>query len=382
MYTSATMLQALRGSRVALLALSVVGLFACKSETSVEAYIDQAAQDICEAVIACNCEYPNGALYEHCLGQLTVDYNAASQLNLVDGLSFDGKCADEGLAQIKDLGCGVFVGDPDAKCEQPCKIWYGPVSKGGTCTTVNGFDNCKQGLTCSGEGVCKNPCAEPDVPGIGEVCGSLLGCVEGAYCDLEAGLNPICQALPTVGLPCTTPEGLCAEGLYCDAADPAKPVCTPLPALNEECTFQCAANLYCDTTQSPSICAPVPTLGQECALGVCQAPYVCNSKSVCADPPPPICGAYQGLPVEECGADEFTCASGACIPVAKACDMAMDCADGSDEAPINGSCMLPPGGCGVDEIDCNDGTCVSLDVACDSVPDCADFTDEGPDYCG
>ena len=62
-----------RGSRATLLSLcslSFVGLLACKSETSVDAFVDNSARDVCEAVVQCACEYPNGATYEHCLGQL------------------------------------------------------------------------------------------------------------------------------------------------------------------------------------------------------------------------------------------------------------------------------------------------------------------------
>lgn len=376
------MFQAIRGSRVALLAISFVGLLACKSETSVDAYIDEAVQDICESVIACSCEYPNGAVYEHCVGQLGVNYDSAAQLNLVEGLSFDGDCADRAIAQIKEIGCGVLQADPDAKCEAPCNIWYGPVGKGGTCTTANGFSNCKQGLSCSGDNICVNPCAKPDVPEIGEVCGSLLGCVEGAWCDVNAGLNPVCQALPGATQPCTKPEGLCAEGLFCDAVtNPSAPVCTTPPALDEECTFQCAENLYCDTSKMPSVCAAVPTLGQECGFGVCQAPYVCNGKGICEDPPPPICGAYGGLPLEECAGDEFTCGNGACIASGAVCDMTMDCADGSDEAPQNPGCLEPPAGCAVDEIECSDASCINAVQLCDGNFDCPDGFDEGPDFC-
>ena len=41
-------------SPIALLALSFAGLLACKT-TSVESYVDSSSNDICEAVIACNC---------------------------------------------------------------------------------------------------------------------------------------------------------------------------------------------------------------------------------------------------------------------------------------------------------------------------------------
>lgn len=362
-------------SPVSLLALSFAGLLACKSETSADAYVDKAAQDICEAVIACDCQYPNGALLEHCLGQLTVNFDAAVQINVVEGLSFDGDCADQTLSTLKERGCGVDAFDPDAECEAPCKVWYGPVGKGGTCATVNGFDNCKQGLVCGGDGVCVAPCAEPKVPAIGEVCGQLLGCVEGAYCDLGE-LNPVCQALPIAGEACTSGESLCAEGLFCDASEPGKQVCTAPPGLGAECIeFTCAEGLICDTTTMPNTCAALPKLGEACPVGACQAPSVCNAKNVCAAPPPQICGAYGGLPLEDCGPAEFTCNNGACIAADLACDGMAQCNDASDEAPFNGMCAAA---CAGDEFTCEDGNCIDILSVCDGLPDCADESDEAP----
>lgn len=359
-----------------MLALSFAGLFACNNETSVDAYVDKLAKEVCDAVIACNCEYPNGAQYEHCLGELTVNFDSGAQLNILEGLSFDGDCADEAAAKIKELSCGVTLGDPDAECAAPCKLWYGPMGKGATCTAVNGFDNCKQGLTCGNEGVCTDPCAEPTLPKIGEVCGQLLGCVEGAFCNTDVDLNPVCQILPAAGLPCTAQDSLCAEGLICDATDPKNRVCTPPPGVGVECIdFQCAEGLYCDGSKMPAVCATVPTLGQECPFGGCQAPYVCNADQICEDPQPQVCGYYNGLPLEDCGAMEFSCGNGACIDAAQACDGMPQCADGSDEFPSNPSCVP---GCAVDEFSCLDGGCIDAGATCDSIPDCADGSDELP----
>jgi hypothetical protein len=373
MYTSAIMLQARRGSRLVSLALCFVGSLACGSQTSVDAYVDEAAKDVCDKVIACSCEYPNGANLEHCLGQLTVTLDSTSQLNLVEGLSFDGDCADKAIAEFDKIGCGVTPFEPDAKCEAPCKLWYGPVGKGGTCS--GGHDNCKQGLVCGNDSICVDPCAKPKLPKVGEVCGSLLGCIEGAFCDLENGLNPVCVPLPIAGQPCATDSSLCAAGLYCDTTDPDAKICATLPALGEECTFQCGANLYCDNAQSPAVCAAVPSLGQDCPLGGCLAPYVCNSKQVCEEPPPQVCGFYGGLPLEDCTASQFTCGDGGCIDSAEECDMTPQCADGSDEAPINPNCMA---GCAVDEFTCDDSSCVSALVQCDGSSDCPDGSDEAP----
>lgn len=359
-------------SPIALLALSFAGLLACKT-TSVESYVDSSSNDICEAVIACNCEYPNGALLDHCIGQLSVNFESAAQINIIEGLSFDGDCADKALADIKELGCGVAQVDPDAECEAPCKLWHGPVGKGGTCTAVDGYDNCKQGLTCGGDGVCVSPCAEPKLPEIGELCGQLLGCVEGAFCNFDAELNPVCEPLPGANAPCTEDEQLCAEGLICDTTNPDNRVCATPPALGAECLdFQCAKGLYCDGSKTPAVCAAVPGLGEQCPVGACQAPYVCNPANICVEPPPQICGAYGGLPLDDCKADQFTCNNGMCIPTAQLCDGVPQCNDGSDEAPENFDCPAP---CDTG-FSCDDGACLDLGAVCDGFPDCADGTDE------
>lgn len=374
-YTSAMSSQASRRvARATLLALSFMGssiaLLACK-ETSVDAYVDGSAQDICDAVLACNCEYPNGALLEHCVAELTIDLDAQAQLNLVEGLSFDGDCADEALSAIKELACGVEVGDPDAACQAPCKLWHGPVGKGGTCTSINGSDNCGQGLVCGGDGACVDPCAEPKRPAIGEVCGPTLGCVEGAFCNTDSDLSPLCQALPQVGQPCTD-DLQCADNLVCDSSDPGAFICAALPGLGEACPdLACTTGLYCDGT----VCAALPTVGEPCPIGVCAPPYACNPANVCVDPPPQVCGYYGGLPLEDCAADQFTCSNGACIAQAQLCDGVPQCADASDEAPFNPGCNP---GCTIDEFTCDDGTCVDQVAQCDNVANCPDGSDEAP----
>ncbi|NJK31260.1 MAG: hypothetical protein HC927_01950 [Deltaproteobacteria bacterium] len=76
MYTFAMNLLG-RSPRVTLLAISLLGLAACKNKgISVDEYVDSLSTGICEAVIDCNCEYPDGALYDHCVAQLSVVFRA------------------------------------------------------------------------------------------------------------------------------------------------------------------------------------------------------------------------------------------------------------------------------------------------------------------
>lgn len=345
-----------------LLGTAILGLAACKSESlSSHEYVEKFTVEVCQAVVTCNCEYPYGQLYDHCLAQLLTAGDALVELNAVEGLSFDGECAQELIDDVEALGCSVPVGDPDAKCERPCKLWHGPMGEGGTCTTINGYDNCKQGLVCGGDGTCINPCAEPDLPNLGELCSTQYGCDEGLYCNADdQPLTPTCASLPGDGRPCIDSDlfgYLCDEGLMCDTVtDPDAPTCVGLPDLGEECpSFACDEGLYCDNSAMPAVCAELPTLGEACPTFACEAPYVCDGET-CIEPPPAVCGYYGGLPPDEgetgtsdattdatdtgtsdtggaCNADEFQCLESLeCVPITWVCDGASDCADGSDEA--------------------------------------------------
>lgn len=279
-----------------------LGLLACKDDgIELKAYNDSWPATVCEAVLACNCEYPNGALLDHCRAQLEVAAETLAELNGVEGLTFDGVCAQKEIDAVGSLGCGVPVPEADAECEKPCKVWHGPMGKGATCTSINGYDNCKQGLSCS-DGVCVNPCAEPDLPNVGEACALQYGCAEGAWCDGETmPLFPVCAALPGAGSPCAESDFgfLCAEDLFCDTSEPDAPVCAAFPGLGDECPDgACAEGLFCDTTEMPFVCANPPTLGQECPIGFCEAPFLCEDGE-CIQPRPAVCGNYGGLPDDD-----------------------------------------------------------------------------------
>lgn len=270
----------------------------CKDENiDVSGYVDSWSNKVCDAVVECSCDYPGGSQMDHCLSQLSVGAKTLAELNDTEGLTFDGACAQRQVEEIDRLGCGVFEPDPDAKCEAPCKVWYGPMHAGGTCTTINGYDNCNQGLSCEG-GVCVHPCEEPDLPGLGEACAPEYGCDEGLWCDsVSAPLLPVCANLPALGEPCLAPElgYACGEELVCDTtAD--EPVCAALPGLDEECPAgACADDLFCDNSMLPAVCITLPTLGEVCPLGICASPNLCEN-GACVEPRPQVCGLYSGVP--------------------------------------------------------------------------------------
>lgn len=85
-----------------------------------------------------------------------------------------------------------------------------------------------------------------------------------------------------------------------------------------------------------------------------------------------IVSLYSFLPIEPtCGAGEFQCSSGRCIPISFKCDSENDCGDYSDETGcVNVTCAQS-------QFLCDNGRCIPLTWKCDSENDCGDGSDEG-----
>uniref|UniRef100_A0A8V5GXX3 Uncharacterized protein n=1 Tax=Melopsittacus undulatus TaxID=13146 RepID=A0A8V5GXX3_MELUD len=73
-----------------------------------------------------------------------------------------------------------------------------------------------------------------------------------------------------------------------------------------------------------------------------------------------------------CSPNQFSCASGRCIPISWTCDLDDDCGDRSDESA---SCAYPT--CfPLTQFTCNNGRCININWRCDNEKDCGDGSDE------
>lgn len=268
-------------------------------------YPDEVAKVVCDLIYDCNCDstMEPTASKDQCEAAIKESTELAQEIARVDGLTYDDECAEDGLNNVSDIGCTTPVGDPDAKCEKPCKLYYGPVGKGGSCNvSMSGYDNCAQGLSCDSDGICVNPCAEVDYPKIGETCFANQ-CEEGAYC-LYTGVGfPTCTALPTDGQPCS-PDFECADDHTCDQSMGLPGTCMAIPGLGDPCPdFACQSDFICDTETDPAapVCINRPGQGQPCYMGaVCDFGLVCDidtdpAMPTCQLAEAPICGAWSPL---------------------------------------------------------------------------------------
>uniref|UniRef100_A0A4W5QI25 LDL receptor related protein 1 n=1 Tax=Hucho hucho TaxID=62062 RepID=A0A4W5QI25_9TELE len=73
-----------------------------------------------------------------------------------------------------------------------------------------------------------------------------------------------------------------------------------------------------------------------------------------------------------CPPNQYSCASGRCIPISWTCDLDDDCGDRSDEPA---SCAYPT--CfPLTQFTCNNGRCININWRCDNDNDCGDNSDE------
>uniref|UniRef100_A0A663N6G7 Prolow-density lipoprotein receptor-related protein 1 n=1 Tax=Athene cunicularia TaxID=194338 RepID=A0A663N6G7_ATHCN len=112
-----------------------------------------------------------------------------------------------------------------------------------------------------------------------------------------------------------------------------------------------------------------------CASGRCiPISWTCDLDDDCGDRSDESAGCSHS-----CSSNQFKCNSGRCIPVHWTCDGDNDCGDYSDETHANctNQATRPPGGCHTDEFQCRlDGLCIPMRWRCDGDTDCMDSSDE------
>jgi hypothetical protein len=256
-----------------LMAVGFLALPGCaddeESGMSEEAYHEEAANDVCEYIFTCDCDITTTGTLQDCQQEVADLLQGAQVPAIEGGLTWDGVCADELIAELNARACGSEAYScGDDSCEAPCNLYYGPMGKGGTCTGGSFGSNCKQGLTCVND-VCADPCEVAPRPMIGETCWAGL-CEEGAWCNWGTnGVNPMCQALPMLGQDCSE-VGQCADNctMYCDGD-----VCKSFAGAGSDCTeTACEGNTWCNA----GTCEHLPGRGADCAdAGGCSDGFVC-----------------------------------------------------------------------------------------------------------
>ena len=279
------------GARLAV-AVAITAFAACKEDghgdVSVEDAPDEAADVLCSAKEACDCDPTMTG--DACRTAAATMVQAVIDEGQQQGLTYDGSCVGQILDYYDELGCATdFAGD-GGDCSV-CKLFYGDVGEGEACSApgTGGLvgDECAQGLVCSGTN-CVDPCVRA---GEGEDC-SNASCDEGLVCVFNTNdmgeLVGTCQKQLGEGDDCT--QGLCGEGLTCDVMTMT---CATAPGLGETCSGTCSGDAYCDTTDTdPTNWTCTATKGDgeacdgslqcrsgDCSMGMCQAeqPVVCSA---------------------------------------------------------------------------------------------------------
>ena len=320
----------------------------------------------------------------------------AHQFQCLDGSCIAGTDRCDGVADCLDddnedrsdeAGCGPRCPVAQAYCIQMCRGDEMPALPEG-CDPIE--CNCRPA-----------DCINPDLPGVEYVnddpaaCDGLeFDCPDpGVRFDNACGCGCFAEAV----IQCEIDEFRCADGVCIDAqylcdddfdcaGGEDEAGCGPAcPAEADLCAEQCA-----DPEAELIVPEGCPLPACECELNcpglddpryfyVRDDPEQCDGLDLAA-----VCEADEVPFLDECGCgclgpefvcddDAFQCADGGCIRGDWACDFQRDCADGSDENPIN---ECEPEECFDDEFQCRTGECLFELYRCDDIEDCMDGDDE------
>ncbi|MCY1059515.1 hypothetical protein [Nannocystis sp. SCPEA4] len=261
----------------------------------------EAAEQICGAVLACECAEPKYADQATCVTETLAAFTEAESVAAENGLVFDSSCIDTLAASYPTLGCAIP--SPEVHCSW-CATVSGMRQVGEECTSYDFGSDCAQGLVCSYSGRCIGRCgstAQGEYCNFDRECADGLACAKDETCAPRVGAGESCAnarcaegLLCANGDICVPPTGngescaaiCCGEGLYC-----RNDVCTPQLAEGASCKIQgvttcadtCSEGLQCDTSGSGK-CVPFQQPGDSCDhFGLECGPGVNCEDDVCVE---------------------------------------------------------------------------------------------------
>jgi hypothetical protein len=247
------------------------------------------ATHYCGQLSTCHCPWEGYASREQCEVDVAEFFEEARRTANVAGLTYDGECAAQRLAEVTALGCEPATEPPgeDPSCVRECATYHGDADIGERCeefaVTGGQLSSCRSGLRCKYDGeddagapirVCEDPCADDDALTVGMPCvvedGEDLDCADGLECFRDSG---VCEPPRGVSRPCGT-DAQCEGELWCPDQDsgftggdePEGPfeyrgVCSRPKDLDESCDDdgECTSG-FCDDDR----CARAAELGEPC----------------------------------------------------------------------------------------------------------------------
>lgn len=243
----------------------------------------------CMAAVACLCDVRSHDTVPSCRHGLNMSFERIQADAQAMGLSYDGACLAQHVADLAAIGCAVDPATSPSGAPWSvigpgrCGVYHGTGSVGDACTAIaGGLSDCAQGLACW-SGRCTDPCPT-STPG--ERCQGVFGfaCPPGTVCESDDCVAP--QPPAQIGEDC---DGIgCIEGAWCSELcgfEVCESTCVAQTIDGAPCEQdrQCTSG-FC----GGGACTTGPVTGEACVADRCFAGRECVD-GICGEPEAAIC---------------------------------------------------------------------------------------------